>query len=71
MNTHPFHDGELEVQSLTGNQDTTTRMAGFVKSTILPGALAFISQQSVIWIGVKDKHSKHLAFPLFGSPGFY
>lgn len=66
----PFHQGELEIQRMTGEQDNANNLAGLIQKTVMPAALEFITHQSIIWIGVKDEHNQHWAFPIFGSPGF-
>jgi len=66
----PFHEGELEVQRLAGEQEIATKVGDLIQETVLPRALDFIRQQSVIWIGIEDQENLLWAFPLFGSPGF-
>ncbi len=66
----PFHEGELEVQRLTGEQDVAARMSGLIQEAVSPRALDFIRQQSIVWIGIEDQDNLLWAFPLFGSPGF-
>jgi predicted pyridoxine 5'-phosphate oxidase superfamily flavin-nucleotide-binding protein len=70
MENKVFHEGELEVQQKVGVQDVAHKLAGMIKNTIMPAAFTFISQQSVIWLGVKDENNLHWTFPLFGLPGF-
>lgn len=65
-----FHKGELEVQRITGEQDIAAINGGIIQGFVLSGALNFIHQQSIIWIGLDDDENFLWSFPLFGSPGF-
>jgi len=67
---NPFHKGELEVQRLTGEQELASGLSSLIQETVMPRALNFVRQQSVIWIGIEDQDNLLWAFPLFGSPGF-
>lgn len=69
-NSQPFHQGELDVQKLTGEQAIASRVGKLIQDSIPTRALDFIHQQSVIWIGIEGQDSFLWAFPLFGSPGF-
>ncbi len=69
-NNNPFHQGELEVQKLAGEQTIASRLTRLVQNSIPTRALDFVRQQSVIWIGIEGLDSFPWAFPLFGSPGF-
>jgi len=66
----PFHEGEIEVQRLTGEQEAATQSSSLIQKIVLPRALDFIRQQSVLWVGIEDQKKFLWAFPLFGSPGF-
>jgi len=69
-NVGPFHQGELDVQKLTGEQEIASRLSELIQDSIPTKALDFIRQQSIIWIGTEGKDGFLWAFPLFGSPGF-
>jgi len=69
-NIDPFHQGELDVQKLTGEQHTASRLSKLIQNSIPARALDFIHQQSVIWIGIEGQNRSLWAFPLFGSPKF-
>ncbi len=69
-NLNPFHKGEIEIQRATGEQNIAAINGNIVQSVVLSGALDFIRQQSIIWIGVEDNERFLWAFPLFGLPGF-
>jgi hypothetical protein len=70
INSHPFHQGELDVQKLTGEQAIASRVGKLIQNSIPTRAFDFIHHQSVIWIGIEGQNSFLWAFPLFGSPGF-
>lgn len=65
-----FHQGEIEMQQLVGEPDKSVTASRIIQGTVPPGALQFLRQQSMIWIGIKDSNNLPWAFPLFGSPGF-
>ncbi len=65
-----FHEGELELQRLTGEQDIAEKVGRLVQNSIAPQQLDFIRKQSVLWVGIEDQENLLWAFPLFGSPGF-
>lgn len=69
-NSSPFHQGELDVQKLTGEQAIASKLSKLIQNSIPIRALDFIRQQSVIWIGIEGQDDFLWAFPLFGSPGF-
>lgn len=69
-NISPYHIGELEVQQLAGEQHIATKVGKIIQSEIPKGALNFLRQQSILWLGVNDQENQPWAFPLFGSPGF-
>ena len=69
-NSSPFHQGELDVQKLAGEQAIASRLSKLIQNAIPTRALDFIRQQSVIWIGIEGQDSFLWAFPLFGSPEF-
>jgi len=66
----PFHQGELEMQQLAGEPHKAATAARMIQDTVPAGALQFLRQQSMIWIGIEDSSNYPWAFPLFGSPGF-
>ena len=66
----PFHQGELDMQQLAGERHKSAIAGRMIQETVPPGALRFLRQQSMIWIGIEDSSNLPWAFPLFGSPGF-
>lgn len=68
--TSPFHIGELKVQQLAGEQSIATKVGKIIQPKIPNGALNFLRQQSILWLGVEDQENQPWAFPLFGSPSF-
>lgn len=70
IDTSPFHQGELEVQQLAGEQAIASRVSNLIQESVSPRALDFIRQQTMIWIGVEDHEKLLWAIPLFGLPGF-
>jgi predicted pyridoxine 5'-phosphate oxidase superfamily flavin-nucleotide-binding protein len=66
----PFHDGELELQQLAGEQSVAAKVGRIIQDAIPVGALRFLRQQSNMWIGIEDEINHLWAFPLTGSPGF-
>ncbi len=69
-NSSPFHQGELDVQKLTGEQAIASKLSKVIQNFIPTRALDLFRQQSVIWIGIEGQDSFLWAFPLFGSPEF-
>jgi len=55
---------------MTGEQHIAAINCGIIQGFVLSGALNFIRQQSIIWIGVDDYENFIWSFPLFDSPGF-
>ena len=66
----PFHQGEIDIQKLTGEQLIADKLSPYIRDVIPDGAFDFICQQVFIWIGIEDEKGFLWAFPLFGSPGF-
>jgi len=69
-NVELFHRGELDLQQLTGEPLDVAMASRIIQDTIPDNALHFLSQQSIIWIGIEDDEKFLWAFPLTGSPGF-
>lgn len=69
-NRNPYHEGELEVQVLTGEQAIASKLSSLIQNTVPTRALGFVRQQSVIWIGISGMDGLPCSFPLFGPPGF-
>lgn len=65
-----FHQGELEVQKLAGEQDTAIKVSRIIQESIPLNSFDFIRKQFAVWIGIADENNYPAAFPLFGSPGF-
>lgn len=69
-NNSPFHQGELDVQKLTGEQAIASRLSKLIQGSIPARTVDFIRQHFLIWVGIEDRNGILWAFPLFGSPGF-
>ena len=67
---NPFHQGELDLQCLAGEQLNAARLSQMIQPVIPAAALKFVSQQSFIWIGIEDRDKMIWACVLTGSPGF-
>ncbi len=66
----PFHQGELDVQKITGEYAKASRLSRLIQNMIPESAYEFIRQLAVIWIGIEGQDGFLWAFPLLGSPGF-
>jgi len=66
----PFHEGELEVQSLAGESQTAERNGVIIADRILGGARPFLQQQSMAVFGSRDCHDNLWSSIVFGRPGF-
>lgn len=65
-----FHAGELAMQMLAGEQEIAERNGRMIHESIPANVWQFLSQQTLIWIGITDQHDQPWAFALSGSPGF-
>lgn len=65
----PFHEGELMVQRLVGEDSMAHRNGSIISNRVMGGALPFLAQQSMAVFGSRDDHGKLWASMLFGSPG--
>lgn len=66
----PYHEGELLVQERTGQEEQAKQNGGVISDRIIPGAMPFISQQSMVVLGSVDTDQNVWASVLFGRPGF-
>jgi hypothetical protein len=66
----PFHEGELKVQRLAGEQLVAERNSGAIGSRIMGGALPFLAQQSMAVFSSRDGEGRLWASMLFGARGF-
>ena len=68
---NPYHEGELEIQKLVGEDELAKRNGQVIKNEILAGALKFIDKQPMIVLGsVASTGEEHWASVVTGSPGF-
>ena len=68
---NPFHEGDLKIQSLVGEDEIAKRNGQVIKNEILAGALDFIAKQSMVILGsVSKMYGKHWASVVSGSAGF-
>lgn len=65
-----FHEGEIEVQRATGGRGLAERLQQAIKREIPARAVAFLSAQTVLLLGIANADDMPYVVPLFGSPGF-
>ncbi|MCH7565046.1 MAG: pyridoxamine 5'-phosphate oxidase family protein [Gemmatimonadetes bacterium] len=65
-----YHAGELLAQQRTGEEMQAEHNAGVISDRIIPGAIPFIAQQSMVVLGTVDADQNVWASVLFGRPGF-
>ena len=65
-----YHEGELHVQQRTGEELPAEQNASVISDRIIPGAIPFIAQQSMVVLGSVDADRNVWASVLFGRPGF-
>ena len=65
-----YHEGELLVQQRTGQEVQAKQNGGVISDRIIPGAIPFIAQQSMVVLGSVDADQNVWASVLFGRPGF-
>ena len=65
-----FHEGELEAQHNAHEQDIAARNSANVVDHIIRGALPFVRQQTMLYVGSVDQEGQVWASMLFGAPGF-
>lgn len=66
----PFHAGELQAQALAGEATLAARNGSVISDSIIPGALAFLRQQTMVILATQSEDGSPVASPLFGLPGF-
>ena len=66
----PFHDGELEVQRLSGEQAEARRNGRAIADAIPPGAFHFVEAQPFVVLGSVASSGATWASLAFGVPGF-
>jgi predicted pyridoxine 5'-phosphate oxidase superfamily flavin-nucleotide-binding protein len=66
----PFHEGELEVQSLAGESQMAERNGVVIANRIIGGARPFLQQQSMAVFGSRDREDNLWCSIVFGNPGF-
>lgn len=67
----PFHEGELKIQQLVGEDDIAERNGQMIKGEILAGAVNFIAMQQMVILGsVSREGGSHWASVLSGKEGF-
>ena len=65
-----YHDGELLVQERTGEELQAKRNEGVISDRMVPGAIPFLAQQSMVVLGSVDADQNVWGSVLFGRPGF-
>jgi len=68
--TSGFHPGELQAQYNAREQDIAKRNSENVLDHLIRGALPFVRQQTVVYVGSIDQQGQVWASMLFGAPGF-
>jgi len=68
--TDGFHEGELEAQHNAHEQEMAARNLNNVVNHIIRGALPFVRQQTMLYLGSIDQQGRVWASMLFGAPGF-
>jgi predicted pyridoxine 5'-phosphate oxidase superfamily flavin-nucleotide-binding protein len=66
----PFHEGELEVQSLAGESRIAECNRVAVSDRIIGGARPFLQQQSMVVFASQDRGNNLWSSIIFGRPGF-
>lgn len=66
----PYHEGELAVQELAGEQLNAERNGRAINDSIMPGALKFIDQQMMLVLGSADTDGRMWSSLLTGPAGF-
>jgi hypothetical protein len=66
----PFHEGELEVQSLAGESQMAERNGVLIADRIIGGARPFLHQQSMAVFGSWDWDKNLWSSIVFGHLGF-
>ncbi len=66
----PFHQGELEVQSLAKESHIAQRNGGVISDSILAGAIPFIAQQNILLVSSLDAQGYVWTSVLMGRAGF-
>jgi uncharacterized protein len=66
----PFHEGELEVQSLAGESQMAERNGVLIADRIIGGARPFLQQQSMVAFASQDRANNLWSSIVFGRPGF-
>lgn len=67
---NPYHDGELKIQKLTGEEETAKRNGTIIQNEILGGAINFVSQQSFAVFATISDGGVHWASFVSGKKGF-
>ena len=66
----PFHEGELEAQSLAGESQIAERNGVLIADRIIAGARPFLEQQSMVVFTSQDRDNNLWSSLVFGRPGF-
>ena len=66
----PFHEGELEVQSLAGESQMAKRNGVLIADRIIGGARSLLQQQSMVVFASQDRGNNLWSSIVFGRPGF-
>ena len=66
----PFHEGELAVQRMAGEQDAARQNGVMIGSAVTPGARPFLRQQRMLVAASRDTLGRPWASIVFGRVGF-
>jgi predicted pyridoxine 5'-phosphate oxidase superfamily flavin-nucleotide-binding protein len=67
---HAYHEGELELQRLTGESERARANARALSGEIVRGALAFVAEQPFVLAAALDASGRPWAWIVAGAPGF-
>lgn len=66
----PFHEGELEAQSMAGESQMAERNGVVISDRIIGGARSFLQEQSMAVFASLDREDNLWCSIVFGNPGF-
>ncbi len=70
FSVEPFHEGEIAVQTRTGERDQARRHGSAISTVIVPGARPFLARQRLLAVTVADDDGDLWTSVWIGRPGF-
>ncbi|MGK7956110.1 MAG: pyridoxamine 5'-phosphate oxidase family protein [Crocosphaera sp.] len=64
-----YHEGEIEIQEITGERNAAIQNAGVISDSIIPGAVPFVAQQSMVILSKREENAVWISM-LTGTQGF-